>query len=322
MIKTAYAHPNIAFIKYWGNRDDALRLPVNGSVSMNLAALRTKTSVTFRDDLKDGDVLTVNGQEVTGASLNRAAKFMDEVRRLSGEERFAEIVSENNFPMGAGIASSASAFAALALAGSAAAGLDLSERDCSRLARMGSGSACRSVPGGFCEWLYGSGDADSVSVSIAPAEHWDLTDLIAVISGEHKKVGSSAGHGMAATSPYQSARVADAPARIEKCRAAILNKDFAALAEVSERDCLLMHAVMMTSTPPLLYWEPASIALVKGVKAWREEGIPCFCTLDAGPNVHILCPSEAADEIRSRVERVPGVKDILSSGPGGKAALL
>ncbi len=322
MTKTAYAHPNIAFIKYWGNRDDALRLPVNGSVSMNLAALRTKTSVTFRDDLKDGDVLTVNGQEVTGASLNRAAKFMDEVRRLSGEERFAEIVSENNFPMGAGIASSASAFAALALAGSAAAGLDLSERDCSRLARMGSGSACRSVPGGFCEWLYGSGDADSVSVSIAPAEHWDLTDLIAVISGEHKKVGSSAGHGMAATSPYQSARVANAPARIEKCRAAILNKDFAALAEVSERDCLLMHAVMMTSTPPLLYWEPASIALVKGVKAWREEGIPCFCTLDAGPNVHILCPSEAADEIRSRVERVPGVKDILSSGPGGKAALL
>ena len=322
MTKTAYAHPNIAFIKYWGNRDDALRLPVNGSVSMNLAALRTKTSVTFRDDLKDGDVLTVNGQEVTGASLNRAAKFMDEVRRLSGEERFAEIVSENNFPMGAGIASSASAFAALALAGSAAAGLDLSERDCSRLARMGSGSACRSVPGGFCEWLYGSGDADSVSVSIAPAEHWDLTDLIAVISGEHKKVGSSAGHGMAATSPYQSARVADAPARIEKCRAAILNKDFAALAEVSERDCLLMHAVMMTSTPPLLYWEPASIALVKGVKAWREEGIPCFCTLDAGPNVHILCPSEAADEIRSRVERVPGVKDIRSSGPGGKAALL
>ncbi len=322
MTKTAFAHPNIAFIKYWGNRDDALRLPVNGSVSMNLAALRTKTSVTFRDDLKDGDVLTVNGQEVTGASLNRAAKFMDEVRRLSGEERFAEIVSENNFPMGAGIASSASAFAALALAGSAAAGLDLSERDCSRLARMGSGSACRSVPGGFCEWLYGSGDADSVSVSIAPAEHWDLTDLIAVISGEHKKVGSSAGHGMAATSPYQSARVADAPARIEKCRAAILNKDFAALAEVSERDCLLMHAVMMTSTPPLLYWEPASIALVKGVKAWREEGIPCFCTLDAGPNVHILCPSEAAGEIRSRVERVPGVKDILSSGPGGKAALL
>ena len=322
MTKTAFAHPNIAFIKYWGNRDDALRLPVNGSVSMNLAALRTKTSVTFRDDLKDGDVLTVNGQEVTGASLNRAAKFMDEVRRLSGEERFAEIVSENNFPMGAGIASSASAFAALALAGSAAAGLDLSERDCSRLARMGSGSACRSVPGGFCEWLYGSGDADSVSVSIAPAEHWDLTDLIAVISGEHKKVGSSAGHGMAATSPYQSARVADAPARIEKCRAAILNKDFAALAEVSERDCLLMHAVMMTSTPPLLYWEPASIALVKGVKAWREEGIPCFCTLDAGPNVHILCPSEAADEIRSRVERVPGVKDIRSSGPGGKAALL
>ncbi len=322
MTRTASAHPNIAFIKYWGNRDGALRLPVSGSISMNLAALRTRTSVTFRGDLKTGDVLTVNGQETSGAALTRVSEFMNEIRRLSGEERFAEIVSENNFPMGAGIASSASAFAALALAGSAAAGLKLSEAECSRLARMGSGSACRSVPGGFCEWLYGSGDADSIAVSIAPAEHWTLTDLIAVISGDHKKVGSSAGHGLAATGPYQQARIDNAPERLDKCRNAILDKDFASLAEVSERDCMLMHAVMMTSFPPLLYWEPASVALIKSVKAWREEGLPCFCTLDAGPNVHVICPSEAAGEVRSRMERIPGVKDILSSASGGKAELL
>ena len=318
---SASAHPNIAFIKYWGNRDQTLRLPANGSVSMNLGSLRTVTTVTFRDDLR-ADALTVNGGEITGPALDRAAAFMDRVRALAPDAGYAEIQSENNFPMGAGIASSASAFAALALAASRAAGLNLKENELSRLARLGSGSACRSVPEGFCEWAYGSGDADSASVSIAPASHWDLTDLIAVISGEHKKVGSSAGHGMADSSPYQAERVRTAPERVRKCRDAVLRKDFDALAEVSERDMIMMHAVMMTQVPPLLYWEPASIRLVKRVKEWRDEGLPCFATLDAGPNVHVICPAYAADEVRGLMEKIDGVREILSSGPGGKAELL
>ena len=157
MIRTACAaaHPNIAFIKYWGNRDNGLRLPSNGSVSMNLGSLYTKTTVTFRDDLK-ADVLRVNGAQRSPAAEIRAAAFMDEIRALAPGVGYAEIISENSFPMGAGIASSASAYAALALAASAAAGLNLKENECSRLARMGSGSASRSVPGGFCEWLPGS----------------------------------------------------------------------------------------------------------------------------------------------------------------------
>ncbi len=316
----AFAHPNIAFIKYWGNRDNALRLPSAGSISMNLADLRTRTAVTFRDDLR-ADVLCVNGAEITGAPLARAASFMDEVRRLVPDAGYAEIVSENNFPMGAGIASSASAFAALALAASAAAGLKLSESEASRLARMGSGSACRSIPDGFCEWLAGSGKDDSFSVSIAPASHWGLTDLIAVISGEHKKVGSSDGHQAAGSSPYQAERIRTAPERLKACRDAVLSRDFNALADVSERDMLMMHAVMMTQSQPLFYWEPASIRLIKKVREWREEGLPCFATLDAGPNVHVLCPSEAAKEVSGRMEKIEGVRQILSSGPGGKAEL-
>ena len=318
---SAIAHPNIAFIKYWGNRDNAIRLPANGSLSMNLGALYTKTTVTFRDDLRE-DVLTVNGKEPSSDALIRAGVFMDEVRRLAPDAGYAEIESENSFPMGAGIASSASAYAALALAAGAAAGLQFDEAACSRLARMGSGSACRSVPGGFCEWIMGSDDADSIAVSIAPASHWQLTDLIAVISGEHKKVGSTAGHSMALTSPFQKERVRTAPERVDACRDAILQKDFAALADVSERDMVMMHAVMMTQLPPLFYWEGPSMSLVKSVREWREEGVPCFATLDAGPNVHVICPAEAADEVRGRMEKMNGIGDILISGPGGKAELL
>ena len=316
----AFAHPNIAFIKYWGNRDQSLRLPANGSVSMNLGALRTETKVTFRDGLR-ADALTVNGAEITGPALERVRNFMDRVRCLAPDAGYAEIESRNNFPMGAGIASSASAFAALALAASRAAGLNLKENELSRLARLGSGS-CRSVPGGFCEWAYGTGDEDSAAVSLAPASHWDLADLIAVISGEHKKVGSSAGHGMADSSPYQEERVRTVPERITQCREAVLKKDFDALAEVSEKDMIMMHAVMMTQDPPLLYWEPASVRLVKNVREWRAEGLPCFATLDAGPNVHVICPAEVADEVKARMEKTEGIGDILYSQPGGKAELI
>lgn len=318
---SAAAHPNIAFIKYWGNRDNALRLPSNGSVSMNLGALATKTTVTFRKDLK-ADVLTVNGAQRSRAAEDRAAAFMDEVRRLVPGIGYAEIVSENNFPMGAGIASSASAYAALALAASAAAGLNLKENECSRLARMGSGSASRSIPDGFCEWLPGQDDEDSYAVSIAPSSHWDLRDLIAVASGEHKKVGSSAGHGMAGTSPFQAERVRTAPERVKTCREAVLDRDFDTLAEVSERDMMMMHAVMMTQDPPLFYWEPVSLRLIKLVREWREEGLPCFATLDAGPNVHVICLPESAAEVRARMEKIEGIREILESGPGGKAELL
>ncbi len=318
---SAAAHPNIAFIKYWGNRDNALRLPSNSSVSMNLGALATKTTVTFRDDLK-ADVLVVRGAQRSRAAEDRAAAFMDEVRRLVPGIGYAEIVSDNNFPMGAGIASSASAYAALALAASAAAGLNLKENECSRLARMGSGSASRSIPDGFCEWLTGQGDVDSYAVSIAPSSHWDLRDLIAVASGEHKKVGSSAGHGMAGTSPFQAERVRTAPERVKTCREAVLDRDFDALAEVSERDMMMMHAVMMTQDPPLFYWEPVSLRLIKLVREWREEGLPCFATLDAGPNVHVICLPESAAEVRARMEKIEGIREILESGPGGKAELL
>ena len=316
---TAQASPNIAFIKYWGNRDDLLRLPANGSISMNLDGLFTRTTVTFPSAT---DSLVINGKPVTGLGLHRISSFLDLVRSMAGMDLRAEVVSENNFPSGAGIASSASAFAALALAATRAAGLDLNEAELSRLARRGSGSASRSVPAGFVEWRIGDNDADSYAISIAPPEHWDLVDCIAIVSAVHKKTGSTEGHALAPTSPLHGARLADTPRRLELCRSAIERRDFPALAGVIELDSDMMHAVMMTSTPPLHYWQPASLAVMGAVHSWRESGLPAAYTVDAGPNVHVICPGGSAQEIAHRLGRLPGVSEVLTARVGGAARLV
>ncbi len=317
---SAIAHANIAFIKYWGNRNDALRLPANGSISMNLAGLTTRTTVHFTDTLET-DCLILNGQPVSGPGLDRVRLILDRVRQQAGIRLAAEVISENNFPTGAGIASSASAFAALALAATCAAGLTLSEHELSRLARLGSGSACRSIPAGFVEWYPGTSDADSYAVSLAPPEHWDLVDCIAIIQSTPKAVGSTEGHTLAWTSPIQQARVNDAPRRLDLCRRAILQRDFDALATVMELDSDLMHAVMMTSQPPLLYWQPATVAIFHAVRSWRAQGLPVAYTVDAGPNVHVICSGSVRVEVAHRLRDLPGVQQVLVASVGGPARL-
>ena len=320
---TAQASPNIALIKYWGNRDQALRLPSNPSLSMNLAGLTTTTQVEFNPTLKS-DVLILDGREVTGAGRERVSRFLEQVRKETSEvfQLFTRVESRNNFPAGAGLASSASGFAALAVAASAAAGLKLSEAELSRLARLGSGSACRSVPDGFVEWQSGADDRSSFAYSIAPADHWDLHDVVALIDVEHKSVGSTEGHAVADTSPLQPARVATAPERLAQARSAVLGRDFAALADVVERDSLMMHAVMITSTPSLMYWQPATIAVMQAVVQWRANGLAACTTIDAGPNVHVICTAEAADEVALRLRVIPGVRQVITARAGGPARLL
>ena len=318
---TAQASPNIAFIKYWGNRDNTLRLPSNGSISMNLDSLYTKTTVSFQPSLPY-DELIINGHETTGKGLDRISHILDIIRGMTNITEHAEVISENNFPSGAGIASSASAFAALALAGSKAAGLKLNEKKLSRLARRGSGSAARSIPGGFVEWQAGTSDEDSFAFSIAPTNHWELVDCIAIVTASHKKTGSTEGHSVAWTSPLQAARVADAPRRLEICRNAILNCDFNTFASIVELDSDMMHAVMMTSTPSLHYWKPESIRVMNAVRQWRSEGIPVCYTIDAGANVHVLCLEAEAHVIDKRLREVEGVRDVLVARAGESARIV
>jgi diphosphomevalonate decarboxylase len=320
MFTTAQAHPNIAFIKYWGNRDNELRLPVNGSISMNLDGLFTKTTVSFNASKQD--VLKINDTEVRGKGLERASYILDLVRGMANIKEKAEVKSENNFPAGAGIASSAAAFAALALAASKAAGLNLSEAELSVLARRGSGSASRSVPAGFVEWQVGKEEADSFAFSIAPADHWNLVDCIAVVSAAHKKTGSTEGHALAGTSPLQNARVEDTARRLEICRNAILKRDFEAFANIIEHDSDIMHAVMMTSTPPLMYWQASTVGIFHEVRAWRASGLPVGYTVDAGANVHVLCLGEKAAEVEKRLRELPGVENVLVAATGGAAKIV
>jgi diphosphomevalonate decarboxylase len=318
---TAQANPNLAFIKYWGNRDNTLRLPMNGSISMNLDGLYTRTTVSFQPSLPF-DELIINGHDIRGAGLDRISYILDIIRGMANIHERAEVMSENNFPSGAGIASSASAFAALAVAGSKAAGLSLSEPELSRLARRGSGSASRSIPGGFVEWQAGTGDEDSFAFSIADPDHWDLVDCVAVVSASHKKTGSTEGHFIASTSPLQAARVADAPRRLEICRNAILTRDFNTFASIVELDSDMMHAVMMTSTPALHYWKPASLEVMNYVRQWRMEEIPVCYTLDAGPNVHVLCLATEVQIIDKRLHEIRGVENVLIARVGGPAKLI
>jgi diphosphomevalonate decarboxylase len=318
---TAQASPNIAFIKYWGNRDNTLRIPMNGSISMNLDGLFTRTTVSFQPSLSF-DELIINGHEVRGAGLERVSHILDLIRGMARINERAEVMTENNFPSGAGIASSASAFAALALAASNAAGLNLREQELSRLARRGSGSAARSIPSGFVEWQAGTTDEDSFAFSIAEPDHWNLVDCVAIVSASHKKTGSTEGHPIAATSPLQAARVADAPRRLEICRNAIFNCDFDSFASIVELDSDMMHSVMMTSTPALHYWKPASLEVMNNVRAWRAEGIPACYTVDAGPNIHVIYPETEAHIIDTRLREISGVEDVLVARPGGPAKIV
>jgi diphosphomevalonate decarboxylase len=201
-------------------------------------------------------------------------------------------------------------------------GLDQSAAALSRYARRGSGSACRSIPGGFVEWVAGGTDDTSFAATFADPTHWDLVDCIAIINEEHKPVGSTAGHALAWSSPLQQVRIDDTPRRFARCKQAILDKDFDMFAEIVEFDSNMMHAVMMTSDPALFYWAPTSLHLMKVIPEWRRNGIPVCYTLDAGANVHAITTKDYAHIVNQSLRAISGVKSIIQSNAGGKTHLL
>ena len=312
---TAVAHPNIAFVKYWGDADAALHLPTTPSVSMNLDSLHIVTTVTFDAGLKS-DALTINDAPASEAALQRVSQHLDRVRALAGTQTCARVVSRANFSAGTGLASSAAAFAALSVAATTALGLDLSQEMLSGLARLGSGSACRSIPPGFVEWVAGDRHEASVARSIAAPHHWALCDCIAILDTTHKAVGSREGKARASTSALDQMRVASAADRAEACKAAILDRDLEWLGRITETESVMMHAVTMTSRPPIVYWTPDTLRVIRAVTAWRAEGPAVYHTEDAGPNVHCICEEADAGEVARRLETLPGVKAVLIARPG------
>jgi diphosphomevalonate decarboxylase len=318
---TALSCANIAFIKYWGRKDHVLRLPLNSSISMNLDNATTVTTVMFDEALRS-DEIEIGGEPAPPHAARRVSEHLDRIRALAGMDARAQVVSRNSFPMGAGIASSASAFAALTVAACASAGLHLDERALTILARQGSGSACRSIPAGFVEWHAGETSEESFAESIAPPDHWDLRDLIAIVQTQHKEVGSSRGHELAEPSPFAAARLAEAERALPVVRAAILARDFTTFGEETEQEAIRMHAVAMTSRPSLLYWSPETVRIMHAVRQWRAEGLEAYFSIDAGANVHVLCQGKDAPKVEAALHALLDVREVLANRPGPGTRLI
>ncbi|HXT94827.1 MAG TPA: diphosphomevalonate decarboxylase [Polyangia bacterium] len=322
---TAVAGTNIALVKYWGKRDEALNLPATGSLSLTLDRLGTRTRVAF--DGGDGarDRVTLDGAPAAEKVAARVTAFLDRVRARAGIATRATVVTDNTVPTASGLASSASGFAALAVAAARAAGLELAPAELSILARLGSGSAARSIFGGFVEMARGS-RADGTDAAARPlpeGDGWDVRLVVAITAAGEKALGSTAAmRRTAETSPYYDAWVRGVDGDLAAARAALGARDLAALGAVAERSALRMHASALAADPPILYWNPATVAAMACVRALRAAGTPAFFTIDAGPHVKVLCAARDAEAIAAALGEVPGVLRTLSAAPGSGARLV
>lgn len=310
---TAVAPANIAFIKYWGRKDDKLRLPANNSLSMNMSGIETTTTVEFGES--EQDTVIIDGHLVKGQEQERVISFIDRVRQEVGVTEPVRVQSKNSFPRSAGLASSASGFAALALATTAALHQELTEQELSSLARLGSGSACRSIPDGFVEWVAGDSHESSYAYSLYPPSYWDIVDVIALTDYSPKDVGSTTGHVAAQESPFYQVRLDHVEDHLKLAKRAFAAKDFPALGEVIEKDSLSMHAVMMTSNPHLYYWNGVTLNILKSLQQWRADNLLAYATIDAGPNVHVICQQQDQDEVIRGLKNIDGVKDVMIATP-------
>ena len=319
---TARAHANVALVKYWGKRDPALNLPATGSISLTLAGRDVQAEVAFDD--ADADRIEIDATPGVGDEAERLRRFLDVVRAEAGSSRRARVATRSRVPRGIGLASSAAAFAAVALAGSRAAGLRLEPPALSALARRGSGSAARSIYGGFVEWHRGErpDGTDSIAEPLAALDHWDVRMVVAVTSSSRKDVSSRDGMTRATTSPLYPAWLAGAAADLAEARAAIRSRDLDALGLLAEHNALKMHAVGLGARPPLLYWRGATVECLHAVWALRAAGTPAYFTIDAGPQVKVLCLPADAPRVAEALRAVAGVERVLTCEPGEGATVI
>lgn len=322
MSKASVAAPaNIAFVKYWGARDLGRAIPVNPSISMTLSRCVSHSTVeALADGVPDEVWLAAEDGALAPADdgfARRVRGHLGALRGRLGSSAGFRVATRNSFPAAAGLASSASGFAALATAVAGALGADPSPAELSDLARLsGSGSAARSVFGGYVEWP-GSGSAgEGPAEPLAPAGHWELRDVIAIVETGAKEVSSLEGHRRAPSSPYFERRLGLLPARLEAVRGAIAGRDLALLGPVLEEEAIDLHLIAMSSKPPVYYWNPATVAVLEAVRGLRRAGTAAYSTMDAGANVHVIC--EPADEPRTAeaLARVPGVLSVIRDGVG------
>lgn len=318
MKATAKANTNIALIKYWGKRDEELFLPMNSSISITLDRFYTITTVEFKRDLQK-DVFLLDNQLASEAEGQKVFRFLDIIRGLSGTNLNAVVTSENKVPTAAGFASSASGFAALAAAAAKALNLDLSEKELSALARQGSGSACRSIYGGYVEWQKGerADGKDSVAHQLLPENHWNISILSVMVASKQKKISSREGMKRTVeTSPFYAGWLQTIDKDLQIAREAIICKDFEKLGMVVEANALKMHATMLGANPPFFYWQSGTLEVMEQVQNLRLEGVSVYFTIDAGANVKVLCLPEDEQKVYESLLTLPSVQEIITCHPG------
>lgn len=318
------AFSNIALVKYWGKLLVAGNEPAVSSLSITLDSLFTETKISL-DSGFEKDILLFNGEELNTESKNfkRIFKAFNVMRDFADVEDKCIIETSNNFPTGAGLASSASGFSALALGGSKALGLDLSDKQLSQLARSFSGSAARSIFGGFSKMMtqdvaeanppFGSVYAEPV----ATADHWPLSVCVGVVSEKEKDLGSTDGMDLTRlTSPYYEAWLRDNDKDVLEAEQAVLDKDFEKLAIISEQSCLKMHANAMAANPGILYWEGVTVEAIHLIRSLRKQGVPVFFTIDAGPQIKAVCLPEVIAHVEGALQSLDGIKRTITCGLG------
>ncbi len=313
---TAIAHSNTALIKYWGKRDEKLIIPMNNSISFTTDALTTTTTVDFSEEFTE-DSFLLNGLEQTGKPLKRVVEHLNLIREISKTKVKAKVHSQNNFPTAAGLASSASGFAALTSAAINAVDLKLDNKELSMISRRGSGSSCRSFFGGYVEWIAMDEMNESYAVQLADENWFDIRDIVVVLKAPERKMNTREAMKLSIkTSPFFKSRLETIDTSLAQIRLAIKEKDFISLGSTAEMDCLSMHSVAITSNPSQIFWTPDTVKVMHFVENLREEKIDAYYTIDTGANLHILTTPNFEREIIKQLEEKIRPEKIISSKPG------
>lgn len=317
---TARAHTNIALIKYWGKRDTTLFLPYTSSLSLTLDAFYTDTAVEFSDH---GDEFILNGEKQDEKATQKVSRFIDLFRAESGIDKGVRVMSHNHVPTAAGLASSASAYAALAMALNTLFELNLSRTELSRFSRKGSGSSTRSLFGGFVEWDKGVDDKTSVAHPLLDQQDVPCGMIICLINKKEKEISSREGMALTVeTSPFFPAFVEASAVDLKEMKEAIAERDVTKIGEIAERNALRMHATMLGATPPFTYFEPKSIETMQKIKQLRQKGYHCYITMDAGPNVKVIAPLNELEDLKKELLTLFSNDDLITATAGPEAYLL
>lgn len=307
------AFTNIALVKYWGKKNEKLILPQNGSISLTLDHFYSETEVIFDKSLQKDEIYFDNEK----VEDNKITDFLNLVRKKANKNIYAKIKTYNTVPTSAGLASSSSGFAALAAASSKAIGMNLSNVEISKLARRGSGSASRSIYGGLVEWIPGTNDNNSYAKPLNYKDNLDLNLITVVLNRNEKKISSRIGMKLSVeTSPYYPAWKKQAKKDLKNMKKAIKNNDFSSLGEITETNAMRMHSLTLSANPSYTYFNGETITTINLVKELRSNGIECYFTMDAGPNVKILSQTKNIDKIKEKLLLHFRSEDLVVNHPG------